>query len=153
MPYIGWAKFRPELEEVIDCLFNKADALVVERLGFRYLNSLRHDLHGIDSLSDLDFSLTVKGDQITESANVNFTTDSKSDLASTVRIATPDFVQGQIPPGTSVYLDVDVFTNEIGFETTDCDFVKRWIEKAHDTEKIQFFRLLKPSTIESLRED
>ena len=153
MPYVGWERFKPELEEVIDCVFGKADSLVVERLGLRYLNALRRDLHGIESLSDLDFSLNVEGSPITESANVNFTSDSNSDVASTVRIASTDFVLGQVPPGTAVYLDVDVFTNEVAFETRDCELVKHWIEKAHTKEKLQFFRLLKPSTIELLRED
>lgn len=153
VPYTGWEAFKPELEELVEGIFTKADSLVVERLGLRYLNALRHDLHGIDSLADLDFSLLVEEDRITDSANVNFTSEPNSDTASTIRIATTDFVAGQVPPGTSVYLDVDVFTNEAGFETNDRGFVTDWIERAHTKEKDQFFRLLKPSTIEALRED
>ncbi len=153
VPYVGWAAFRPELEELIDGIFEKTDSLVIDRLGLRYLNALRRDLHGIDSLADLDFSFLVEEDRVTESANVNFTSEPNSDTASTIRVATTDFVVGQVPPGTSVYVDVDVFTNEAGFETRDREFVNAWIERAHTKEKEQFFRLLKPSTIEALREE
>jgi uncharacterized protein (TIGR04255 family) len=84
--------------------------------------------------------------------NVNVTADGASDTACTVRIATTDIIRGNLPPSTSVYVDVDVFTGKEGFETTDQDFVKQWIEKAHTKEKAQFFQLLTPETIESLRE-
>ena len=153
MPYVGWRAFKPELEEVIDAIFTKADSIMVDRLGLRYLNAFRRDLHGIESLADLDFSLIVEDDRITESANVNFTSDSHGDTACTTRIATTDFVIGQVPPGTSVYLDVDVFTNEVGFETDDRSYVADWIERAHTKEKEHFFRLLRPNTIEGLREE
>ncbi len=152
LPYVGWRVFKTELEEVIAGVFEKANDLKVERLGLRYLNALRRDLHGIQSISDLNLTLEVDNEQITGSANVNITTDGMSDTACTVRIATTDFVQGDTPPGTSVYVDVDVFTDFKGFSTKDHGFVKEWIEKAHSKEKAKFFQLLTESTIESLRE-
>ena len=153
MPYVGWKVFKTELDEVINVVFEKAGELHVERLGLRYLNALRFDLHGIQSISDLNLKLDIAERRIAGSVNVNVTTDGTGDLACTVRIATPDFVQGIIPPGTSVYVDVDVFTNSIGFETTNQEFVRDWIERAHSKEKTQFFQLLTESTIESLREN
>ena len=153
MPYVGWKVFKTELEEVIAGVFEKTNDLRVERLGLRYLNALRHDLHGIQSIADLALRIEIADERITGNANVNLTFDGNSDTACTVRVATTDFVQGQIPPGTSVYVDVDVFTNEVGFETTDEEFVRKWIEKAHSREKLQFFRLLTRPTIESLREE
>lgn len=151
MPYVGWKTFKAELEQVIDAMFMKADDLKVERLGLRYLNALRDDLHGIQSVSDLDLKLEIAGERIAESVNINTTTDGGSDTGCTVRIATTDVIQGNLPPSTSVYVDVDVFTKE-GFTTADKGFVKDWIERAHAKEKVHFFRLLKESTIASLRE-
>ena len=97
-------------------------------------------------------ALEIDSRQITGSMNVNVTTDGESDVACTVRIATSDIIQGNLPPGTTVYVDVDVFTGEKGFGTKDQNFVKQWIEKAHTKEKSQFFQLLTSETIESLRE-
>lgn len=152
MPYVGWKVFKTELEEVIAVVFEKTHELHVERLGLRYLNALKHDLHGIHSISDLDLKVEIANERITGSANLNVTTDATSDTASTVRVATTDFVQGDIPPGTSVYVDVDIFTNSEGFQTTNQSFVREWIERAHSKEKAKFFQLLRESTIESLRE-
>jgi uncharacterized protein (TIGR04255 family) len=152
MPYVGWKDFKKELEEVIVDVFEKSNDLHIERLGLRYLNALMSDVHGIQSISDLDMKLEIDRKPITESMNVNVTTDRKSDTACTVRIATTDIIQGNLPPGTTIYVDVDVFTDKEGFETTDQDFVKQWIEKAHTKEKTRFFQLLTSETIESLRE-
>lgn len=153
MPYVGWDVFKLELGEVISVIFEKAADLRVERLGLRYLNALRKDLHGVQSLADLDLRLHIEGERITSFANVNLTFDPTTDTACTLRVATPEFVQGQVPPGTSVYVDVDVFTNEEGFASTDRKFVDAWIERAHTREKEQFFRLLPIPAIESLREN
>lgn len=151
MPYVGWAEFKPELVEVIAGVFQKTDGLRVERLGLRYLNALRTDVHGIRLISDLDLKLEVSGERIAGNANLNFTTADSSDTICTVRIATTEFIHGELPENTSVYVDVDVSTKP-GFETKDQAFVRDWIEAAHAKEKEQFFRLLSETTIESLKE-
>ena len=151
-PYVGWDKFKPELDETIDGLFAKADGPTVRRLGLRYMNALRRDVHGIPSISDLDLRLTIAGEMVSGNVNVNFTTGTPDDTECTVRIATPEFVQGNLPANTSVYVDVDVFTKE-GFRTKDQSVVKEWVESAHKTEKEHFFRLLTNQSIESLKEN
>ena len=150
-PYVGWEKFKPELEEAIAGLFSKSGGLNVRRLGLRYMNALRTDVHGIGSISDLDLSLSIAGESVSGNVNVNFTTEVGNDTACTVRIATPDFVQGTLPPKTSVYIDVDVFTKD-NFKTKDQTTVTNWIEFAHAKEKEQFFRLLTARTVDSLKE-
>jgi uncharacterized protein (TIGR04255 family) len=95
--------------------------------------------------------LEIAGERVCGSANVNFTTGAESDTACTVRIATTDFLQGTLPPNTSVYVDVDVFTKK-EFEATEQRVVKDWVVAAHTKEKEQFFRLLTEATIESLKE-
>ena len=70
----------------------------------------------------------------------------------TVRIATPEFIKGELPANTSVYVDVDVFTHD-GYESREGADVASWLEAAHTKEKLQFFRLLTIETIDSLKED
>lgn len=151
-PYESWDAFKKDLNETITGLFAKADeGLRIQRLGLRYLNALRADLHGIRSMADLDLKLEIAGESVHGDTNINFTTDVTDNASCTVRIATPGFVQGVLPPNTSVYVDVDVFTKE-GFATTVQSDVAGWIDTAHKKEKEQFFRLLTENTIESLKE-
>jgi uncharacterized protein (TIGR04255 family) len=151
-PYVGWKRFKPELNEAIAGLFRKADGLTVRRLGLRYLNALRTDVHAIRSVSDLDLKLDIANERVSGNVNINFNVDVASNTIGTVRVATPEFIQGSLPANTSVYIDVDVFTQE-GFETQEQDVVTSWIEDAHTKEKEQFFRLLTPQTIQLLKEE
>lgn len=150
-PYVGWQRFQPELAETIGGLFKFGDGLVIRRLGLRYLNALRADVHGIVSIMDLDLEIRVASERVPGNVNLNFTSDVGSNAGCTVRIATPEFVQGSLPPNTSVYVDVDVFTKD-GFETKEEKVVQDWITAAHKSEKEQFFRLLTDRSIEALEE-
>lgn len=151
-PYVGWEQFRSELGESIDALFTKADGLVIRRLGLRYINALRRDLHGIGSIADLNLEVAIAGERLTGHVNVNFTTSLSDDTQCTMRVSTTEFVQGALPPSTSVVVDVDVSTKE-GFQTDGINTVKARIEAAHTREKEMFFRLLTEQTIVDLRED
>jgi hypothetical protein len=82
---------------------------------------------------------------------VNYMNEHERDTQSVVRIATPDFVIGTVPASATLMIDVDVST-KIGFKATAVGAVRDWAEFAHEEEKAQFFRLLKPETIEALRE-
>ena len=150
-PYIGWTKFQPELADAIDGLFAKAEGLTVRRLGLRYINAIRPELHRINTIVDLDLKLSIEAESVSNNVNINFTTELSADTQCTVRIATTEFVQGVLPQGTSVLIDVDVFTKE-SFKTQDAQKVKEWVTAAHTREKEQFFRLLTADTIDALEE-
>jgi uncharacterized protein (TIGR04255 family) len=150
-PYGGWEIFYPEIEETITGLFEKAETPIIQRLGLRYLNSLRTDLHGIVSICDLALQISAANEQISGNVNLNFSRELTQDTAATVRIATPEFVQGVLPK-TSVYIDVDVFTKD-QFQTTKKEDVQVWIKAAHESEKGQFFGLLTDDKIEELKEE
>jgi len=150
-PYIGWQRFLQELIETITGVFEKANGLIVRRLGLRYLNALRPDLHGIRSVSDLDLKIEVASRPVVGNVNINFTVDPGAATGCTVRIATREFVYGALPPNTSVYVDVDVFTPE-GFEADERNAVVAWVTEAHSKEKEQFFRLLTDESIDKLEE-
>lgn len=151
-PYVGWVRFEPELDELISGLFEKADEPVITRLGLRYINALRTDLHGIQHLTDLDLTLEIAGEPVVGSVNVNFTATVADSMQCTVRVATIDLVQGALPPASSILVDVDVFTKD-SFKTSEKKTVIDWVKRAHAREKEQFFRLLRDETIDALRED
>jgi hypothetical protein len=97
--------------------------------------------------------MTVSEDVISSTVNLNFVTQIGNGSSCTVRIATPELIQGGVlPSDTSVFVDVDVFTNE-GFRATDKKTVDDWIEFAHTQEKAEFFHLFKQATIDKLREE
>ena len=149
-PYPGWGVFKPCLEEVVASLYKSMMDVAVTRLGFRYLNALGPQLHHIRSLDDLYLESTVSDDLISKSVNINFVNDIGQNSSCAVRIATPDLIQGAIPPDTSVFVDVDVYTKD-GFRTNEKAAVIDWIGFAHTNEKEQFFRLFKQETIDALK--
>jgi uncharacterized protein (TIGR04255 family) len=149
-PYMGWDSFWPELEGVIDALFNKNEALVVNRLGLRYINILSAQAHGVASINDLDIELQISGDRLRERVNLNFMTDMDKDSSCTIRVATAEFVQGIPPPPSSVVIDIDVYTKE-GYGQKNKAEIKNWVLRARTKKNEEFFHLLKQKTIEALR--
>jgi uncharacterized protein (TIGR04255 family) len=150
-PYVGWERFLQELQEAITGVFERANDLVIRRMGLRYLNALRADVHGITSISDLDLRIEVASERVPGNVNLNFTVDPGTNTGCTVRIATMEFIQGTLPPNSSVYVDVDVYTEE-AFETKEQEIVENWVTDAHTREKQQFFRLLTDKSIDALEE-
>lgn len=150
-PYPGWQVFRGQLFETIDGLFSKAGKANIRRLGLRYINGLKPAVHRVDGILDLNMTVSVAGQSIPESSNVNFTTNVHDDTDCTVRIAAADFVTGSLPEGTAVVIDVDVFTKPSA-RIKSAEDAKAWLEVAHTREKEQFFRLLKPNTVQELME-
>jgi uncharacterized protein (TIGR04255 family) len=147
-PYVGWQNFRKELFETIGELFARIGDARVTRLGLRYINALSRN-HGIARISDLDMTVTVDSAPLTERINLNFMTIAGENIATTVRIASPDFVQGKLPEGSAVIVDIDVFTKE-GVDTAERATVQEWTERAHTEAKHAFFSLLTLRTISKL---
>src|ERR1700678_3879574 len=69
VPYVGWERFHLELTEMINGLFQTAGSPIIRRLGLRYLNALRNDLHGIASISDLDLEIKVASERVPGNVN------------------------------------------------------------------------------------
>jgi len=150
-PYPGWLPFQGELHLAIDELCQKTPDLSVKRLGMRYLNALRSDVHGIDSPAGLDLEIRVSNESQTDNLNLNYIAEVFSLTRCTVRIATRDFVQGPAPSEACVFVDVDVFTDQ--FSATDASSIKQWAAQAHEHAKREFFHLLKDETIQRLKRD
>lgn len=150
--YPGWDDhLSVEIEGVIDHLFRNVPDLTATRLGLRYINALKSDLHGIEKVSDLAINVTVAGEAIGDSMNLNFIKKGESDQTATCRIASIDLAKGTIPEKSTVIVDIDVYTDR-DFETKDIGVVKAWVAQAHETEKKNFFALLGPDVTARLRE-
>lgn len=150
-PYPGWLTFRAELDSAVEELFAKASGITVSRLGLRYINALNEDQHGIQSPIDLDMKVAIANDAEMVRINVNFLSDAFSGADCMVKVASREFVAGLLPESAKVVIDVDVFTRDNQFSTTNCDDVKAWVEKAHTHVKREFFHLLKQTTIDILK--
>lgn len=150
-PYIGWERFRAELQIAVDQLFSNAEDIVVRRVGLRYTNALKPDSHSVRTVADLDMVIKIAQQPVLGKVNLNFTTDLAENSQCMVRVATPDFVTGAVPDSTSLIVDVDVYTKD-GFKTKAKEEVLSWIDFAHEKEKEEFFHLLPEKLIESLRE-
>lgn len=151
-PYNGWAAFGKEIATVVDGVFSKADALVIKRLGFRYVNAFTSEFHGIRGASDLDIAVQIGEETVSDGININVMTKVSDDTTCLIKVATPAFVMGSPSANTSIVADIDVFTPE-SFESTNSSDVMKWIGNAHAIEKREFFVLLKDETIETLKEN
>jgi hypothetical protein len=134
-------------------LLEKPEVIEVNRLMnvHRLKPPITRDIHNVGSLADLDVSLTIAGDRPMSKLNLNYTMDIGNETTCSVRIATADMVQGALPTSSSVFIDVEVFTNE-GYKTEQKSDVDKWLEFAHENEKQEFFHLLKQDTITALEE-
>jgi uncharacterized protein (TIGR04255 family) len=144
-PYPGWASFKPEIDRTVEFLFRSFHPLRVVRAGFRYVNVFTSEDHGINTVSDLKYSVKLGRDyeaadvvDLTEPQNFNYRLKRSDSHLVQVRIASPEFVSGSVGRKVQVLLDVDVFT-PVEFTTDEIQIVKDWIETAHTFEKEEFF--------------
>lgn len=151
--YPGWdSVLWPELDSAIDHLFAASSSLDVTRLGLRYINALRSDVHGISGIDDIALNLEVDGKSVTKNLNCNFGSRVGTDFETMTRVATVDLAQGIIPENTSVIVDIDVYTSST-YRANRAESVKGWATAAHDFEKESFFGILGDAATERLRED
>ena len=151
-PYPGWGDYGPRAASVIDVLFAIVPAAKITRLGLRYIDALRSDVHEIAGMQSLNLSVMVNKKPLTDSLNLNYKSPVFDGSSCTVRLATRDFAQGQIPENTSVITDIDVFTDDPYMGKTAID-AKNWLTAAHLEAKERFFQLLTEDSIAKLKKD
>ena len=71
-PYPGWETFGVEITRAIEVLFKAVPRIAVTRLGLRYINALRSDLHGIDGVEKLNLNIVVDKVALTRNLNLNY---------------------------------------------------------------------------------
>lgn len=149
--YPGWDVVKRELDEAVEALFLRISGLTVKRLGLRYVNGMDSERHRVNSVADLDLSVCVGGETVESSLNLNFARVSSDVHTVMTRVASKEFVKGQLGGSVSTVIDIDVFTPS-SFESSDQNQIKGWVEQAHDFEKDAFFALLSDEHVDYLRE-
>jgi uncharacterized protein (TIGR04255 family) len=150
--YPGWdTSFGAELQAVVEHLYRVLPEVRVRRLGLRYVNAMKSDMHGIRSIGDLAIKVSVGDHVLSNSLNVNFKTNVGTDFETMTRIASIDLAEGIVPETATAIIDIDVYTSG-AFTTDDVSAVKKWVVEAHDYEKIAFFDVLGEENTERLRE-
>jgi uncharacterized protein (TIGR04255 family) len=151
--YPGWDNnFGLQLDNLTDELYRIVPSVHVSRLGLRYINALKSDVHGINNIDDLQISINVAGSRLLNNLNLNFKRNVGTNVEVMCRIASVDLAEGNVPTGTTVIVDIDVYTGKTFSARSDME-VKRWIKEAHGIEKENFFSVLGPDATQRLRED
>lgn len=150
--YPGWKVFKPEILNVLNILFKSLPNVKIVRTGFRYINALTSKRHLITDINDLNLVFNVAENKLLGPLNINFLEENSEEHATMTRIATPNFVSGNIPKDASVVIDLDVFSPNT-FQSSDINEMSEWIENAHDYEKQAFFRLLTKDILSKLVEE
>jgi uncharacterized protein (TIGR04255 family) len=151
-PYCGWTCFRGEIEDVLDHLFASLDNFRARRLGFRYINALNEQDHFIEDITRLNYDVSIAGEKLGPHCNLNYYLQKGDAHIALVRIASPDFVSGNITIPLRALIDVDIFTRQ-HFETSDVGVAKLWMIEAHSFEKEEFFKLLPTCVLDQLVEE
>lgn len=149
--YPGWSSFEPTLGKVVEFLYDRVMGLKIRRLGLRYINAMTVSDHMISDVSELDLKISLDGELITDSFNIAYIVDDKGPCSATVRVVTPNMLEGNFPVDTSVFIDIDVSTNKKSKIQSKKD-VLSWLDQAHRHEKECFFSLLPDELIKQLME-
>jgi len=148
--YCGWNLFHQKLKGLCDVLFEKIPNIEVTRIGFRYLNAVTSTKHGIKSFHDLNLELKVDSIPITGSTNINYINQYGPQHVAMTRIASIEFVEGgHLPKNTVGFIDIDIST-PINFSSKSQKEVFRWIDDAHDYEKLSFFKLIPKKQLDKI---
>lgn len=148
-PYRHWENFSREIADSLGTVFNATSNFRAVRLGLRYLNALKPAEFKITGFHDLTTSIKVCDEELEPPINLNYSIHHGEDHITNVRIASPDFVSGPKIQDMVVFIDVDVFTPP-NFETNDENVAVEWMNKAHDFEKLEFFKLIPQHVINQL---
>lgn len=150
--YPGWKSFRLQVKGMVQQLFGKAPGVRIESLSLRYINALVKARHSIDSPQALNLQVAVANKPFDGPINLAFVEREGPGHVVTTRIADTAFVQGPLPGGTSVIVDVEVVANGLKRVGSEVE-VLEWIETAHDLEKRAFFKLIPREALSTLVEE
>lgn len=140
--YPGWdGGFGKSVNDLCDWLFELIPGVMVSRLGLRYINALRSDIHGVHSISELDIKIAVPGLEIDGPYALNFRSKPGTEFEATNRLSTVEFAGGSIPENTTVVFDIDVHTPD-GYLTNDLTVVKKWADLARHEKNERFFSVI-----------
>lgn len=151
--YPGWdPTFRDEISATVSRVFEILPDIEIKRIGLRYVNALRSDMHEIRGYDDIAISVGIGAETISTRLNVNYKIRETDDLEIACRIASAELAQGTIPENATIVVDLDVYTPDAAVPV-DAAEIREWVEIAHDVEKRNFFKILGDHATQRLRED
>jgi len=150
--YCGWESFQSTLEQAINELFSKLNDIEITRIGLRYINGLSSESHYVKNINSLNININAANLKIEEAVNLNFSVHNDELHSTLTRIATPEFVKGDMPQNVTVTVDIDVHTPR-SIKIIEKEKVFDWLNKAHDFEKNTFFSLLPEEIKDKLKEN
>lgn len=150
--YPGWEEFRATLRTSFAGLFDKLQDVEVKAVSFRYINAVTKDRHLISDAHDLNLDISINGVALSGPVNLNFVVAQGMTHIVTTRIAHPQFVQGEMPAGTRVIVDVEV-NSPSDFRASNVEDLMNWIDDAHSYEKVAFFSLIPKEVLRTLVEE
>jgi uncharacterized protein (TIGR04255 family) len=149
-PYAGWEVIYPKIGTVIDAVFGALPTIVIKRVGLRYVNIFTRARHYVDSVHSFAVMIKVRDTSLSGPISLSFTEPASAEHSCTTRLASRDFLVGQVPPDGVAAVDLDVATPPT-YSNTSVDAIKLWIDQAHTFEKQAFRRLLPDDLYEKLR--
>jgi len=150
-PYAGWDEVFPLLLSTTVGLFKVLPSATVTRLGLRYINVFTEDRHHVNSVRNLALRIAVADRELDAPITMALFEQTSPRHGVTTRIASRMFMQGNVPPGATAAVDVDVGTPD-GFADRSPDSINAWVDEAHTFEKAAFRKLLPDALYEALRD-
>ncbi|ODC01218.1 hypothetical protein A3197_01665 [Candidatus Thiodiazotropha endoloripes] len=151
-PYCGWNEFSKKLKELTTCVFEKVDKVSIERIGFRYINAFNSKLHDIKNVNDLNIKIQSGDKEISELFNLNYLEISDDTHKTLTKVATTNFMSGELPADTSLVVDIDVSSTD-KLSLKNIENTVEWLDSAHKYEKVAFFKLFKEDVLKTLVEE
>lgn len=148
-PYPGWAEFRKQITTLLTAMKKAIPGCQISRLGLRYINALNATDHHVEKMGDLNYKLEVAGKDPTGPVHFQIEKQLDASMKTALRVASQEFVQGNIPDGTAAFVDVDVFT-PVGFMKPLGPDISAWFAEAHRREKTEFFALIPDHILKDL---
>lgn len=147
-PYPGWDRFYARAEEIMRGAWGQCGEPPLERCGLRYVNALTSDGHGIRSIDDLNLSVIVNEQMLTDISLSFLSTDSET-TETMVRVASVRHVQGDMPVNATFAVDLDVRTTSDVSRWGVAELLT-WLAEARTIKNNHFFELLPARIIETL---
>ena len=149
--YCGWSALKNELADLVNWAFSKLSYLNVQRIGLRYLDALRSDVHGIENPERISLEIKVAGSKVKDQFLLTFMEHFERDVDAITRITPAGLVKGEIPENTTTVTDIDTYTPD-GYVFDEAGAILEWTDRSHSINKAAFFRLIPDGILESLLE-
>lgn len=150
--YAGWPSLSVYITNVINHLFRVIENASVTRVGLRYINVFKKELHGISSMSDLEYTLSINAKNVNTGYNIS-KISRFDNFDCIMRLATSPFVNGpDIDKDFLGVVDIDVYTHSLE-DIKKPETVLELVQTAHKIEKQHFFGLFTEELTNQLVEE